>query len=129
MDAAVPDCVVSGYEGLIESLQLPDPDDRHVLAAAIRAAADVIVTFNAADFPSETLAPYGIHTKSPDDFILDLESLHPTILLDAAVADMKHYKKPPLTLDEYARDLRAAGLPKVADFLIKVRVAIETDPK
>jgi PIN domain len=59
LDASVPDALVSGYEGLIPALQLPDPDDRHVLAAAIRCGASAIVTFNERDFPADELAKYG----------------------------------------------------------------------
>lgn len=44
MNKAVRDCLVIGHEELIDSLALPDPDDRHVLAAAIRVGAEVIVT-------------------------------------------------------------------------------------
>ena len=51
MNAHVRDCLVTGYEFLIPRLTLPDPDDRHVLAAAIRAGADLIVTANLSDFP------------------------------------------------------------------------------
>ena len=51
---------MTGYHGLIPSLQLPDPDDRHVLAAAIVGRCDVIVTQNIQDFPEAALAPYGI---------------------------------------------------------------------
>ena len=51
MDLSVPGCLVTGYEGLIENLNLPDPDDRHVLAAAIRCQAGVIVTYNLKDYP------------------------------------------------------------------------------
>lgn len=57
MKEAVPDCVVGGYEPLITGLILPDPDDRHVLAAAVRADAQVIVTFNLKDFPAAELDP------------------------------------------------------------------------
>jgi hypothetical protein len=72
MNAAVRDCLVTGYEDLIESLALPDPDDRHVLAAAIRADAEVIVTFNLKDFPAGVLAGYNIEAQHPDDFLLAL---------------------------------------------------------
>jgi hypothetical protein len=58
MNEAVRDCLVTGYEDLIESLTLPDPDDRHVLAAAIRAGAEVIVTYNLKDFSPEALARF-----------------------------------------------------------------------
>ncbi len=60
MNAAVPDCLVKDYEDLIPGLILPDPDDRHVLAAAIRSRADVIVTTNLKDFPIHTLKRYGV---------------------------------------------------------------------
>ncbi len=69
MDAHVRDAKVTGYENLIEILELPDPDARHVLAAAIRCNADAIITFNAKDFPEAALAPYGIDLLHPDDFI------------------------------------------------------------
>ena len=59
MNQAVPDCLVTAYESLIDGLHLPDPDDRHVLAAAIRCQAGVIVTYNLKHFPEDALAPYG----------------------------------------------------------------------
>jgi hypothetical protein len=65
MDAAVLDCLVTGYAALIPTLELPDPDDRHILAAAIVGRADVIVTFNQADFPAEVLAPYPYSHAAP----------------------------------------------------------------
>src|SRR5262249_47842121 len=71
MNAAVADSIVTGYEQLIDGLKLPDPKDRHVPAAAIRAGAEVIVTSNMKDFPSSDLAEFNIEAKSPDDFVLD----------------------------------------------------------
>src|SRR6184192_1619909 len=78
MNSNVRDALVIGYEDLIEGLQLPDPDDRHVLAAAIRARADVIVTFNLADFPAARLQGYGIEAVHPDDFIVYQFDLNPS---------------------------------------------------
>jgi hypothetical protein len=63
--------MVTGYEDLIDSLKLPDLEDRHVLAAAIRAGAQVIVTANLKHFPTEYLARFNIEAKLPDDFLLD----------------------------------------------------------
>lgn len=60
MDQAAPDCLVTGHETLIDQLRLPDPDDRHVLAAAIHCRARLIVTFNVNDFPPTALEPYGV---------------------------------------------------------------------
>jgi hypothetical protein len=71
MNLAVRDVVVTGYEPLIGSLHLPDLDDRHVLAAAIRARARIPVTFNLSDFPTEVLADWDVEAKHPDDFLVD----------------------------------------------------------
>ncbi|WP_249192517.1 PIN domain-containing protein [Burkholderia cenocepacia] len=79
MDRAIPDGLVEGYEALVAGLTLPDPDDRHVLAAAIRCGASVIVTFNERDFPNDLLAPYGIESQHPDEFVdnlLDLDACY-----------------------------------------------------
>ena len=70
MCSAVRDSLVVGYEQLIDSLDLPGKDDRHVLAAAIRSGAQVIVTYNLKDFPAAALDPFGIEAQSPDDFVL-----------------------------------------------------------
>lgn len=72
MDRQFPEALVGGYEPLVAGLGLPDPDDRHVLAAAIHAKATVIVTFNLADFPAEILAPYRMATAHPDVFVVGL---------------------------------------------------------
>jgi hypothetical protein len=75
MDLAIPDGLVVGHELLISGLTLPDPDDRHVLAAAIRCNASVIVTFNEKDFPATALAPYVIEAQHPDLFVDNLFDL------------------------------------------------------
>lgn len=72
MDKHAIAALVAGYKDLIPGLQLPDPDDRHVLAAAIRGGADVIVTMNGRDFPEESIGRFGIEAQHPDDFIHSL---------------------------------------------------------
>ncbi|WP_164104374.1 PIN domain-containing protein [Candidatus Laterigemmans baculatus] len=72
MNAHVRDCLVIDYEDMIEGLDLPDRDDRHVLAAAIRTRASVIVTFNLSDFPPAYLAKHGLEAQHPDEFITHL---------------------------------------------------------
>ncbi|MEV6940795.1 hypothetical protein AB0N07_01990 [Streptomyces sp. NPDC051172] len=69
MNAAIRDCLVKGHEPLIDAVELPDPDDRHDLAAAIRAKAQVVVTFNLKDFPPEALAPWDVEAVHPDAFL------------------------------------------------------------
>ena len=76
MNAHAEDCLVTGYESLIDALDLPDPDDRHMLAAAIRTSAGVIVTRNLRDFPSDKLEPYGLEAQHPDEFITHLLDLN-----------------------------------------------------
>ncbi len=100
MNAHVQDCLVTGYEDLIEALTLPDPDDRHVLAAAIRAGADVIVTTNLVDFPKDTLAKYGIDAQHPDEFITHLLDLAPNLVCAAAKKQRESLKNPPLTVEQ-----------------------------
>jgi hypothetical protein len=110
MNAHVHDCLVTGYEDLIPSLTLPDADDRHVLAAAIRAGADVIVTSNLADFPAETLHQYGIEARHPDEFILRLLERTPTAVCGAARKQRESLKNPPLTVEQYLASLERQGL-------------------
>jgi hypothetical protein len=70
MNSAISDCLVTGFESLEVGLTaLPDPDDRHVLAAAIHCGAQEIVTFNLRDFPEAVLRPRGIRAVHPDVFV------------------------------------------------------------
>jgi len=112
MNKAVPDCLVEGYESLILGLDLPDPDDRHVLAAAIRAGAGVIVTFNLKDFPPAALERYGIEAQHPDEFVTHLLDLAPGEVCAAARNHRLSLKKPPKTIAEYLDTLERQQLPE-----------------
>ena len=70
MDEKFPDALISGHEGLIDSVTLPDQNDRHVLAAAIVSNVDAIVTFNTKDFPKEYVAQYELEIVDTDDFVV-----------------------------------------------------------
>ena len=117
MDKHVPDALVTGYEDLIGGLQLPDPDDRHVLAAAIRGRADVIVTTNLKDFPAEILAPFGIEAQHPDEFVIHLLDLAPGTVCNMAEHHRRTLKNPPRTIEEYVNALEAQGLTQTASVL------------
>ena len=125
MDAAVLDALVTGYEPLINAMDLPDPDDRHVLAAAVVCKASCIVTFYISDFPEESLAPYGLHAVHPDDFLRDVESVDPAAFADAVWQDLDHYRAPPLDLPEYVVALRKAGVPRIAEQISKLAPILE----
>lgn len=112
MNAHVRDCLVTGFEDLIPGLHLPDADDRHVLAAAIRAGADVIVTFNLGDFPKEILDPFGIEAQHPDVFLGHLLDLAPGTVCAAAKRQRESLKNPPKTVEEFLDILARQGLPQ-----------------
>jgi predicted nucleic acid-binding protein len=117
MDQHAVDALVTGYEDLIPGLQLPDPDDRHVLAAAIRGRADVIVTINLRDFPSDTIGPFGIEAQHPDEFILHLLDLAPGAVVAAAENHRQSLKNPAKTVSEYLETLERQGLTQTVSVL------------
>jgi predicted nucleic acid-binding protein len=98
MQAAFPDATVRGYEALIENMKC-EPKDRHVLAAAVRSDAAVIVTFNLKDFPSDALEPFDIDAVHPDAFLLDQLDLFPEITLGVLNDLADAYENPPVTID------------------------------
>jgi predicted nucleic acid-binding protein len=110
MNNTVADCVVTGYEPLIEGLKLPDPDDRHVLAAAIKAAAQVIVTTNLRDFPPADLGQWNIDAKSPDDFVLDQISIDDRIVYSCVQEIANIRRRPPQTAEDILTELENVGL-------------------
>lgn len=106
---------VEGWEIFEATLTLPDPDDRHVVAAAMRGRADAIVTANLRDFPDETLAPLEIAVVHPDDFLLDQLDLAPRVVLDVLREQAAHTRNPPLTPTDLLARLGRAGVPAFAD--------------
>jgi predicted nucleic acid-binding protein len=110
MNSAVRDCLIEGYEPLVEGLKLPDADDRHVLAAAIKVRAQVIVTSNLRDFPPEHLMPWDIEAKSPDDFVLDQIDLDGRIVWACVQQIADSRLNPPETVDDVLDALERAGL-------------------
>jgi hypothetical protein len=109
-EEALPDCLVRGYEPLMDGLHLPDVDDRHVFAAAIRANAQTIVTFNLDDFPRDVLTPFGIEAQHPDDFIMHQLGLDPGAVIGSVQQQAAAYKKPTMTVEQVLDHLEQRGL-------------------
>lgn len=110
MNRAVRDCLVTGFEPLIGALRLPDPGDRHVLAAAIKARAQLIVTHNLMDFPASALEPWDMEAKSPDDFVLDQIDLSREAVYGAVQRMADSRENPPASFADILSMLERDGL-------------------
>lgn len=117
MDLHVRDAKVYGYESLIEIVNLPDVNDRHVVAAAIKCHADAIVTFNLKDFPKETLSQYDIDVIHPDDFIYYQIDMSPQVCCAAIRAQRLALKNPEMTVDQFLANLQKLQLPQTVSAL------------
>jgi predicted nucleic acid-binding protein len=110
MDRAFPDARVKNYKSYIGKLYLPDPEDRHVLAAAIKGRASIIATINLKDFPSQKLKIYEMEAQHPDVFIASLLKVNTQEVLAAFTAQVENMKKPPLSVNQVLANLEANGL-------------------
>src|SRR5689334_9264129 len=118
MRSAIRDVDVRDYARLIPVVPpLPEPDDAHVVAAAMACGADVIVTFNLGDFPPEVLEPLGIEAQHPDTFVMHLIDLDRGAVEAVIEAMSVNKKDPPMTYDEILDTLHARGLPRSASAL------------
>ena len=117
MCASVPDCLVTHYEMLADSIELPDRDDRYVVAAAIVGHADAIVTFNLKDFPRAVLQPYGIEVQHPDEFVVNQLQLKKIPALSAIKKMRARWTNPARSAQELITAFELRGLPLTADLL------------
>lgn len=116
MQRAFPDAQIQGHDSLIEAMT-NHPKDRHVLAAAVRANADLIVTFNLKDFPAESLKPYDIKAVHPDVFLCDQFDLNPPKVKHIAEEIVSAMENNPITHPQYVKGLRKMGLTGFAEAL------------
>lgn len=114
---AFPDAFVRNYEPLIDTLKLPDPKDCHVLAAAIKTNADIIVTNNLKDFPATYLASFGLKAKCADDFLTDIIDLNSDQAISAFKEMVLNRRNPKMDTFEVLDSLRASGLKDTANYL------------
>jgi predicted nucleic acid-binding protein len=117
MQDAFPNASVINYEMLMKSIDLPDQNDTHVLAAAIRCNADVIVTANVKDFPNKYLQQFDIEAQHPDFFISNLIKLNPEHALMAFENQVASLRNPSMTASAVINILNKAGLRKTCENL------------
>ncbi|MBK1661208.1 hypothetical protein [Paracraurococcus ruber] len=114
MDRVLPEAEVRGWEPLVDGLSLPDPGDRHVLAAVIAASLGVILTMNLRDFPPGALAPLGVAVAHPDPFLCALHDADPEAVRASAEAAHANLSRSTPTFGAYLDALRRQGLPSLA---------------
>jgi hypothetical protein len=114
MNATFPDANIKGYEKFINGLKLPDPNDRHILAAALKSKSGVIVTFNVKDFPQDYLKNFEIEIQHPDIFVSNLINLDELRANLALTSQVKRLVNPPKTKQEVITTLEKCGLNRSA---------------
>lgn len=115
---AFPEALVDGYDALVPGLTLPDPDDRHVLAAAIQTRATVIVTNNTRDFPAEYLKGLHLQASTADEFLADIIDLYTPGAVAALRVMRERFKKPEMNAEALLRRMESAGLTDTVNLLI-----------
>lgn len=120
MDNAFPDANVEKYNKIISGIKLPDDGDRHIVAAAIKGRADVIVTFNLKDFPKSEMSTYDLEVQSPDEFISNLINLDTKKCMKALENQVKSLKNPPKTKEDVLETLKRCSLIKSVNLLKNV---------
>jgi predicted nucleic acid-binding protein len=113
MTRSFPDALVTGYGSLVDGMA-NDPKDRHVLAAAVRANAEVLVTFNIKDFPEPALKPYDIVAVHPDEFLLDQLDLYPGLTMAVLRQQAASYRREPTSVPGVLVLLERTGVPRFA---------------
>ena len=118
MQSAFEDAMVHGHEILETSFpKLPDENDRHVVAAALKTRASVIVTDNLRDFPKPILAPLDLEAITPDEFIANSIDLDPRTAMNAIEVMRRRLNNPPISPETLILKLEQSGLLRVADMI------------
>lgn len=116
MNDAFEDALVEGWEPLENCVTgMKDPDDRHIVAAAIRGNAGAIVTENIKDFPDAALQPWGLHAVRLDEFLLDVLDLSPNAVFASLIEISDKRENPPVTVDQLLSTLARSGAHAFAD--------------
>lgn len=116
-ERAFPYAMAEPDEEDLVDVELPDPDDRHVVAAALAGGCDVIVTYNVRDFPADTLASLGLCVLHLDDFLMETAAADPDGVAVAMQALIAVKRRPPRTIEEELAGLRANMLGRFAGYI------------
>lgn len=100
-------------------IELPDPNDRHVVAGAKAAKCTEVVTYNLKDFPEAALAPHGMRAIHPDALLMELAEAGPERVMVAMRQLVATKRHPPRSMAEEIAGLRANMLKRYADFVEK----------
>jgi len=115
------DVMISGHEGLVDGLTLPDPNDRHVLAAAIHGGVPIILTFNLKDFPAAALSQYGIVALHPDAFLVRCVADSPEVMVAVVQEQADALRNPRTTVQHLLDRLVEQGLPNTVAAIRRLR--------
>ncbi|MGA8165544.1 MAG: hypothetical protein WB791_11105 [Waddliaceae bacterium] len=118
MEDAVPDCLVSNYDSIENSLELPNPNDRHVLAAAIHCGSNFLLTENLRDFPQSILSHHYIHAVTVDTFLSSIMEQYQYELRRALESILKRLKNPPVSIEDWCLRLGRIGFPRSSKFFL-----------
>jgi len=110
MNEALPMATVKGYEEQIPIVNLPDPNDRHVVAAGITAGASVILTWNIRDFPSRELKKFGLRKQTPDDFLSGLYDQVSDLMIDSLANARRNLTKSKIWPPDFINILNSQNL-------------------
>lgn len=119
MTNAFEDALVEGYEPVVEAMESPDPDDRHVFAAAVAAGASGIVTSDRTGFPAQTADQHNLLIIPPDEFLLDLLDMAPSTVTRALNEQSAAYTRPPRSVEDILAALNRAGAPRFAAEILR----------
>lgn len=112
MNSVFPDANIKNYAKIEKQLELPDENDKHVLAAAIKSKSNIIVTSNIKDFPKSIIIKYKLQRLTPDDFIFGLIKKNKVLVKRAFDNQLKSLKNPPMTKAELLSVLERLKLSK-----------------
>jgi hypothetical protein len=114
MDVAVPTALVMDYQRHIEAVALPDPDDRHNVAAGIAAEASFVLTWNLKDFPAKELRKHGLRRLTPDGYLVDLYDRVPDLIVGSLANARRNLTKTRVSASEFVGIMKNQGLHQLA---------------